>query len=623
MRVFVAEKPSVARTIVEALPPAVRSKHAGFTRVGPDTIVTWCIGHLLELAPPSAYDAKWEKWDLATLPITVDPDRWQLVPRDGVKDQVKILRGLLQQATVVVNAGDPGREGQLLVDEVLHYCGYKGRVDRIVIRDPTAAGVRKSLQSLRPNAEFQNLYHAALCRSRADWLFGLNLTRALSKRIGLTASLGRVQTPTLALIVRRDLEIEGHASSKFYTLHAHVSTQADALVLSHEPKSDRITDAKEAKRIAAALSGQIVELRSTETPVTEGAPLPHILATFHEAGEAMYGWTAKKALEVLQELYEKKLVTYPRTECPYLPEDQMGAALPLATAIMGAGHFPAAKPCLPKMLPSKKVYNNAKLDEHHGVIPTSLLPGKDLDRTLLQGWQIIAERFLKSLMPDYVYAKKEVAFDFDGRTFKVLGETPINEAMSWRALEPRRGRDGNPIEPLKCSIPDGQTAKGRAGEVAVKEGKTTPPKPYTEATLIKDMRSIHLHVSDPRLAAMLKETTGIGTAATQEGIIETLKLRKYAKLEKSGKRAFLRSTTFGRYIIANIPAALSDPGVTGAWEEQLNQIAKGTADAGQFMTRIDAFINKNLTRIVETDFPAPPAVEVAAPKAKPRARKRA
>lgn len=623
MRLFIAEKPSLGRVIAQTLGEGRGGQEFdGFIRTSRDTVVTWCFGHLLELAPPGHYDRRWEKWAIEHLPIDIGGDSWQLLPKGSAKKQLRTIRDLLNDASLVINAGDPDREGQMLVDEVLEYFNWRGETKRILIQDTTPAGVNKALKAIRSNTEFASLFAAAKCRSRADWLVGMNLTRAASTRIGLTASIGRVQTPTLALIVRRDRAIENHKTAVFYTLEAHAATADDALVMLHDDASQRISDRKVAEAIASRLKGARVDLSVTEKPVTERAPLPHTLSTFHKAGEDRHGWSAKKALEILQSLYEKQLTSYPRTGCPYLPADQAVKAVPTAHGILKAGHVPSAAPVADLMAPSKRVYDDSKVEEHHGLIPTGRLPGEKLTEAEQQGWLIVVEQFLKSLLPDYKAARKEVSFEFEGRVFKAAGEQPLNLSQSWRVLEPKLGTDRKPIKPLRIALGDGERGPARVGQANVKQGKTTPPKPYTEASLVADMKSIHKFIEDPRLKSVLKETVGIGTEATHAAIIETLKDRQYITTKKPtrGKTIHLHSTRFGRYLIDNTPGALADPGVTAAWEEELNRIAKGKSNPEAFMDRIGKYVAKHVHGIANTEFPEPPKLQPATKKVAKRRR---
>jgi len=610
MRLIIAEKPSVGRAIVEAI-GGQRNERDGYIICG-DTAVTWCFGHLLEFAPPSHYDTRWSKWKLDTLPITIPQDAWQLVPREDAKAQLEVIGRLLRRAREVVNAGDPDREGQMLVDEVLDYFRWTGPTQRLLLHDTTAAYVRRALANLKPNREFRCLYQAALCRARADWLVGMNLTRAMSLRIGLTASIGRVQTPTLALIVQRDKEIEAHKTRAFYTLHAHVANARDAIVLSHEPgESQRIFDRAEAERVASALTGRMVEVSVTEEVVTERAPLPHTIGSFQKEAEERFGWSVAQAKAILQRLYEKQYTSYPRTDCPYLPEDHAPKAVPMVRQFIEAGHFTNAAAAVEVMAPSRHVYDNSKVEEHYGLVPTGRVPRAGaLSEDELRGWEIITGRFIQSLLPDYQGSVKEARFVYEGRVFKASGETPLNESRSWRLLAPKLGRDKQPVRPLPLGLAGGESATFRVHTVELREGKTTPPKPYTEATLVADMGNVHRLVSDPRLKALLKESAGIGTGATRDDIIETLKLRGYVRLERKtarSKTAYLRSTPFGRYVIEHNHESLTSPGVTGLWEERLAAIAKGEADPGEFMARIEGFVARHVSLIAANEYPPPPA----------------
>jgi len=591
MRLIIAEKPSLARSVANGI-DGVRFNGDGFIQIdGPagGTTVTWCFGHLYELAEPEHYNPAWKKWNAALLPMTIAPGQWKLLPKKDSQVQIRVIARLLKTATEVIHAGDPDREGQMLVDEVLDELKWKGKTQRLLLHDTTPASVRKALVKLQPNTNFAPLYQAAQCRSQADWLVGMNLTRAASLKMGVTVSIGRVQTPTLALVVRRDLAIEGHTSSVFYTLHATVNTAKGNVVLVHDTEHDRITDKKLAQAIAKALTGQGVILSVTEKTITEQAPLPFTLPRFQKAAEARYGWTAKQALDTLQKAYEQQLVSYPRTDCPYLPEEQAGQAVPMVRSIVNGGHFGVVRGLLDSMQPSKRVYDDKKVAQHHGLTPTSKLPASTTPADICQAWDLVTGQFLKSLLPAYKATVKTVAFEYEGREFKASAETALNADASWRVLEPKEQKASLP------ALPDG--SKGNVTGVEVKQGKTTPPKPYTEATLIADMGNIHKFVDDPKLKALLKENAGIGTAATQGAIIETLKRRKYVELTGRGKTKSLRSTELGRTVIARMPDALSNPGITALWEEQLGAIASGQANPAEFMTRIDAYVKRNLERI--------------------------
>lgn len=582
MRLFIAEKPSLARAIADGLGSSRRE--ASHLVVGSD-IVTWCFGHILELANPDEYKPEWQRWRAEHLPIRID--EWKLKPQKSSADQLKAIGGFLKKATEVVNAGDPDREGQLLVDEVLHYFGWRGKTTRILLNATDPGSVKKALARIEDNAKYQPLYEAALCRQRADWLVGINLTRGATKILAddATVSVGRVQTPTLALVVRRDREIESFVPSSFYYLEAEVKAPGGEVVLTHNPQDPRLTDSKVANQLAADVKGKTYPLSVAKKTAKEMAPLPFMLATFQKAAEAALGLGATQSLKALQQLYEQQLVSYPRTDCPYLPGEQAADAAAIAADVVDALGDAEAKRLIGLMQPKKRIYDSAKVTEHHGLVPTRKMPSASLEHGLRQAWELVSRQFLMSLLPDYEYEETEISFDHQGKVFSTKIQVPLNMAKSWRALDPKSA--GAPPPAIKDGDP------GRVADVAVKSGKTTPPKRYTEATLIADMRSIAKFVSDPRLKAVLKETSGIGTAATQATTIDKLKDQEYIEARKKE----LVSTTFGRNVIDALPVQICDPGTTAVWEDALGRIAKGDYAMAEFMRRIDLFVENRLTEM--------------------------
>ncbi len=582
MRLFIAEKPSLAKAIAANFGSAV--SRDGYIEVSGGDVVSWCYGHLLENLKPEEYDGKWSSWDLSTLPITVN--EWRLKPRKDAAKQLKVIGELLKRAKVVVNAGDPDREGQLLVDEVLEYYGWRGKTLRLLLNATDRASVTKALGSMRENTEFGNLSAAALCRSKADWLVGMNLTRAATKTFGgdKLVSVGRVQTPTLALVVRRDLEIENFKPQAFYTLVAEVKTTAGTVKMEHAPKEDRILDRKVATAIADSLKGRTVPLAIECKKGRELAPSPYMLATFQKDAEKYLGMGAQEALNTLQQLYEAQLTSYPRTDHEHLPPEQAGDAVRIASAVISAGYVKEAKGLVPLMQPSKRIYSLPKDAEHLGLVPTGNKPKPGLQAKLLKAYELVCRRFVLGLLPDYEFEETTASFVHEKRKFTCAGEVPLNAAKSWRALEPKK------TEALALN---GSPKEGKVLGVEVKAGKTTPPKPYTEATLIADMRSVAKFVTEPKLKAILKDTSGIGTAATQAGIIETLKKRGMIEIA----RKKLVSTVFGRQVISKMPKALADPGVTAAWEDALGMIATGKYQPQDFMDRTKIFVSGQIDKM--------------------------
>ncbi|OZA30910.1 MAG: hypothetical protein B7X93_01380 [Hydrogenophilales bacterium 17-61-9] len=582
MRLFIAEKPSLAKAIASGFGGG--AQRSGYIELSSGDVVSWCYGHLLENLKPEEYDRKWSSWDLSTLPITVS--EWRLKPRKDAEKQLKVLGELIKRAKVVVNAGDPDREGQLLVDEVLEYYGWSGKTQRLLLNATDSASVAKAMSSMRENSEFKNLSAAALCRSQADWLVGMNLSRAATKTFGRdkVVSVGRVQTPTLALVVRRDLEIENFKAQTFYTLVANVKTAGGTVKMEHAPKEDRILDAKVAESVAASLKGKNVALAVECKKSREMAPSPYMLATFQKDAEKFLSLGAQESLNTLQQLYEAQLTSYPRTDHDRLPPEQAGAAVKIANAVIAAGYVKEAKGLIPLMQPNKRIYSLPKDAEHHGLIPTGKVPGSDISAKLLKAYELVCKRFVLGLLPDYEYEETTASFVHEKRKFGCSGEVPLNAAKSWRALEPKK---------TKALALSGSPKEGKVLGVEVKAGETTPPKPYTEASLIADMRSVAKFVTDPKLKAILKDTSGIGTAATQAGTIEALKKREMIMVDKKT----LTSTKFGRHVIAKMPKAMTDPGVTAAWEDALGMIAAGKYQPQDFMVRTGLFVAGQLARM--------------------------
>lgn len=610
MRIVIAEKPKVARAIAAAVANGKPAAKDGYLALD-GLAFTWCFGHLLEQAQPDAYDPALKRWSLDALPFTVPAGQWKLIPRDGAKEQLRIVGSLIQRATEIVHAGDIDREGQLLVDEVLDHFQWNGKTLRMDTADLTPAALRKAWARLSDNAAKRPLYMAGLARQRADWLVGMNLTRAATMRIGTTASIGRVQTPTLALIVRRDREIEGHVKRHFWVLTANAANRTSGCAFVHgKEEAERIFDEATARDIAERLAGQVVDVAVQASVKTENAPLPHMLATFQKDAEASYGWSAKDALAALQAAYEAGYVTYPRTDCPHLPEEHRAQALAIADHAIARLDDEAYRELRSAMAASDAVYDDDKVTEHHAIIPTS----KPLPTTrpesmreaewsrVVNAWELIATRFLKSLLPPARYDVLEASFVFEGRTFRAKGES-LRDGPSWRTVEPRETRR------IQIDIAPGTTGKMRVRDVDVSRGETTPPKPYTEASLIADMRQAAKFATDPLVKSKLKESAGIGTPATQADIIETLKQRGYVQAVGSGKRKTLRSTTFGRYLIDNVPQPLADVAITALWEQQLSAIAAGEARMEDFLSRIERYVAKHVGTIKEHRFPAPPKPE--------------
>jgi len=588
VKLYIAEKHSVGAAIARCLGGPAATKGAYIECPG-NVIVTWLSGHLLRLAEPEEYDrARWKAWSLSTLPCIPSPFR--KVPSDRSTQLGRVV-DLVRRASTVVNAGDPDREGQLIVDEVLEYAGYQGPVGRILPNSTTPAAIEQALAAERDNGGFQGLHQAALGRQQADWLIGLNCTRAMTDaaRDGRTLVVGRVKTPTLWLVVRRCREIETFKPRHYYELVADVRTASGVQVtLRHERQAEnRLWDRAQAERIARDVSGASGALRVATSREAEAPPLPFRLRDFQMEANREHRWTADKALKVLQKLYSGGLLTYPRTDIGHLREED-GPRIPrLLSAIEASGlvHDFAdftSTPGVPVI--GKRVFDNSKVKEHHGIITTDMAPrhlADELDRT---AYVMVARRFLMALMPPRIYERTVVSTALSGAVFTTTGQRTT--AAGWRVLKPLRDPE--------CHLPrltDGESAEVVA--VRIEQKTTVAPEHYTEASLLADMSAVHKFVDDPALKARLKETSGIGTPATQARIIEELVLNGY--IERHGGR--LIATQLGGDLVDNVPPLLADPGYTALMEEALLHVQEGRAELAAF-TRSAVQLTERLVQAI-------------------------
>ncbi|RUR31691.1 DNA topoisomerase III [Vreelandella nanhaiensis] len=580
MRLIIAEKPSLARAIAEALPGSPKRQEGAI--ICGDTTVTWCLGHLLEQSPPEAYDPADKQWRLDRLPIV--PGIWKLAPRAKARGQLAVIRKLIKQATEVVHAGDPDREGQLLVQEVIEHLKYRGPVTRLLISDLNRPAVSRALAKLRSNQEFQPLFQAAQARSRADWLYGINLTRAWTltgRQAGHDGvlSVGRVQTPVLGLIVRRDNAIRDFKPHPFYPLWVDLKVANGQLRAWWAPKENqplddqgRLIDRKPADALAAKLpgaTGQLTKLDQQEK--RQAPPLPYSLSALQVDAARRHGLSAQMVLDICQRLYEQhKLITYPRSDCRYLPEEH----LPLAQrSLSGACQNDAT---LRQWLNGadftlrSKAWNDKQVGAHHALAPT----GKPADFSQLS----VTEGHVFRLVVRNMMAQ----FYRPLRTFEVKAEfTLLNEAFRARGqsiLDP----GWKPLFTTKEEAPPLPTlTQGEACQAlnaGVEEKETRPPEPFTDASLIKAMMNIGRYVEDPAVRRTLRDTDGLGTEATRAGIIETLVQRGYLVRQQKA----LRATKLGCALIAALPSAVSTPERTALWEQRLRAISEQQDDPGAF-----------------------------------------
>jgi DNA topoisomerase-3 len=600
-RLYIAEKPSLAATIAQALGGG--KKAAGYIETGAG-IVTWCFGHLFEQAQPEDYDPRHKNWRLEDLPIV--PAEWRLVPRSDAKKQIAVIRGLLKKAAEVVHAGDPDREGQLLVDEVLAELKWRGPTRRVWLTDLTEAGVKKALGDLKPNEQFAGLRAAAEARARADWLVGMNLTRAFTLRARAGAagggkngvlSVGRVQTPTLALVVRCDQEIENFRPVSFYSVRATFAagvSQYAGVWQVPEALADaegRCLERAAADAVVARVAGKPGRVVSAESkPKAEPPPLPFSLAQLQAYASRRWGMGAQETLNVAQALYERhKLTTYPRTDCSHLAENQHAAAGGILAALASvaelAQHVSGAS-----AERKSRAFDDKKITAHTAIIPTAKVPDlAALSEAERRVYLAVALRYIAQFYPGHGYHATVVLTEAEGERFRSTGR--VVTAPGWRVLEAREdeneaGEENDETGELPA-VKSGEPV--RVAEAIRLDRQTKPPARFTEGSLIAAMAGIARFVTDPNVKSILRETSGIGTEATRAAIIELLKKRGW--IEPKGEQ--IVSTPSARAFIASVPATLTDPSLTAAWELALAEIAEGKTTPEEFM-RLSAELVESL-----------------------------
>ncbi|MFV7770267.1 DNA topoisomerase III [Shewanella marisflavi] len=607
MILYIAEKPSLGRAIADVLPKPLKKGEGYITAANGDT-VSWCIGHLLEQAEPDSYDPAFKSWSFEHLPIV--PQQWKMTPKSKTRGQLSVLRKLVKQASQLVNAGDPDREGQLLVDEVIAYLGVKGdklnQTQRLLVSDLNPQAVKRALGQLRSNREFIPLSTSALARSRADWLYGMNMTRAYTlqgRKVGYQGvlSVGRVQTPLLGLVVRRDEAIENFVSKPFYEVLANLYTQEQAHFKAKWQPSEACQPYMDeegrvlSRRLAENVVGRITEQAAVVSDLKEkdkqqGQPLPYNLSSLQIDAAKRFGMSAKAVLDTCQSLYEKhKLITYPRSDSRYLPKEQLALAPGVIGAVLkGAGELTAQCDAPdPKIV--SKAWNDAKVDAHHAIVPTEKVANlSTLSQAERQIYLQLARQYLAQFYPVYRYHETQVEVEIAGGHFHTKAKQEI--ALGWKQLFPKRSDDKaeNEGEEGLAQLPPlhkGQALHSGQGELIEKQ--TQPPKAFTDATLLSAMTGISRYVTNAEIRKILKETDGLGTEATRAGIIELLFKRGF--LARQGKS--IVSTAVGRGLINSLPESATTPDMTALWESHLDAISRKEAKYLSFMAPLIESLN--------------------------------
>ncbi|RGF78935.1 type IA DNA topoisomerase [Faecalibacterium sp. OF04-11AC] len=582
---IVTEKPSVAMSYAKVL--GVQGRQDGYLE-GSGYIVSWCIGHLVELAPPSTYDEKYVKWNVADLPIL--PQRWQYLVSASTKKQFGILKKLMHRADVesIICATDAGREGELIFRLVYEQAGCKKPVSRLWLSSMEDNAIREGFANLKPSTEYDALYQAALCRERADWMVGINCSRLFSCLYGRPLAVGRVMTPTLAMTVEREAAIAAFVPEKFYTVALELTSGFVAL-------SRRISEKADAEKLLAECRKEMVSTiqKITRKEKAENPPPLYDLTTLQRDANRLLGFTAQQTLNYAQSLYEKKLITYPRTDSRFLTED-MAASLPgLMSAAAGAFDVHEAVP-----VHAEQAINNSKVSDHHALLPTASVAQADfsaLPAGELSILRLITVRLLCAVGEPHRYAETTLTTICAGKEFSAKGKVVLDEG--WKGIERKMLDDLLDKKKEPAALPDVQEQSecGIAG-AELKEGQTSPPKHFTEDTLLHSMETASAD-SMPEDA----ERQGIGTPATRAAIIEKLVAKGFLERKGDKKTKVLLPTDKGKALITVMPEEVQSADMTADWETKLLRVERGEMEPKTFMTEINDMISSlvNTTEAVK------------------------
>ena len=574
-KLIIAEKPSVAKSIASAL--GASSRADGFYE-GSGLLVSWCVGHLVSPMDAGGYDERFKKWRYDDLPILPEPFRYVLAP--GKEDAFENLRALMDRPDVdtIVNACDAGREGELIFRLVYEMTGCRKPVLRLWISSMEDSAIREGFSDLRPGTDYEALYQSALCRQKADWLVGINATRLFSVLYHRTLNVGRVQTPTLAMLAERDAKITLFHKEKYHLLRLTLDGA--------EAVSEKFTDSAEAEQAAAMCKGAAVTCTSvTKEQKKEQPPKLYDLTTLQREANRLFGFTAKQTLDYAQQLYEKKLLTYPRTDSQYLTEDMGQTAQHLVSDLLGLLSFAQGLDLTPEV---GRVLNSKKVSDHHAILPTAEFVKQGftgLAESECKLMNLVCSKLLCAIAAPHEYETVTAVFSCAGNEFTAKGKTVL--VPGWKEIDQRfrstLKADGEEETENLNTLPELTEGQSYSVVSDISEHFTSPPKAYTEDTLLSAMERAGAE-DMPENA----ERKGLGTPATRAAILE--KLVQMGFVQRKGKQ--LVPTKDGINLAVVLPESLTSPSLTAEWENRLTEIAKGNADPDEFMAEIEAQVRQ-------------------------------
>ncbi|MCL1936112.1 MAG: DNA topoisomerase III [Defluviitaleaceae bacterium] len=585
-KLILAEKPSVAKDIAKAL--SLKKSGNGYIE-GNEYIVTWALGHLITLQDPGDYDKIYEKWDINHLPIIPQKMILTIIPQAA--KQFKIIKGLLKETSEVIIATDAGREGELVARWILEYAKSKHKIKRLWISSVTNKAIKDGFANLKDGNQYLNLYYSAYSRAVADWVVGINATRALTTKFNASLSCGRVQTPTLSILAKREEDINKFTAKEFYKIIFNYKGVKFT-------NSERIFDKKEATNLIDKLKDKNVTIKDIKSTKKKNHVQGYDLTTLQQDANKLYEFSAKETLNYTQNLYERhKVLTYPRTDSKYITKDMVDTLVERVKAVNFGEFSKFASKILKSKIDAKSFVNNEKVTDHHAIIPTEeKIDLSELNSGERKIYSLVVKRFLQLLLPPYEYEETKISIDIEGNIFTAKGKTEIN--LGYREIE-NKNLEIDEDDEEEQNLPIFKLGQNLKGDFSLHTGKTTPPSYFTEGTLLMAMENptAFMENNNKDLTKTLKDTGGLGTVATRADIIE--KLFSAGSIEKEGK--IIRTTPKGRQLLGLVPIDLRSPLLTAKWETQLLKISKGELRKEDFLENIKKYTHEIVKEIKLSD----------------------